>query len=45
MAEANREVKAVIIGGGPAGLTAGRELIKFGHRPTVLEKTAAKVYH
>ena len=37
MTEANREV--VIIGGGPAGLTAGRELIKFGHRPTVLEKT------
>jgi len=39
MAEANREVKAVIIGGGPAGLTAGRELIKFGQRPTILEKT------
>ena len=37
MTEANRKV--VIIGGGPAGLTAGRELIKFGHRPTVLEKT------
>jgi len=28
----------VIIGGGPAGLTAGRELTKFGDRPTVLEK-------
>jgi protoporphyrinogen oxidase len=37
MTEANREV--VIIGAGPAGLTAGRELIKLGHRPTVLEKT------
>jgi len=38
MAEAQREVRPVIIGGGPAGLTAGRELVKFGHRPTVLEK-------
>ena len=28
----------VIIGGGPAGLTAARELTKFGDRPTVLEK-------
>ena len=29
----------MIIGGGPAGLTAGRELTKFGHPPTVVEKT------
>jgi protoporphyrinogen oxidase len=28
----------VIIGGGPAGLTAAYELVKRGHRPVVLEK-------
>jgi protoporphyrinogen oxidase len=33
------ERQVVIIGGGPAGLTAGRELTKFGRRPTILEKT------
>ncbi len=39
MTEPGLERRVVIIGGGPAGLTAGRELTKFGHRPTVLEKT------
>ncbi len=28
----------IVIGGGPAGLTAAYELTKFGQRPTVLEK-------
>ncbi len=39
MTEAGPERQVVIIGGGPAGLTAARELTKFGHRPTVVEKT------
>lgn len=30
--------KFVIIGGGPAGLTAGYELLKHGHKPVVFEK-------
>jgi protoporphyrinogen oxidase len=29
----------VVIGGGPAGLTAGYQLTKEGHAPTVVEKT------
>ncbi len=32
------EKQVVIIGGGPAGLTAGYELTKFDLRPVVLEK-------
>jgi protoporphyrinogen oxidase len=38
MTETAHPRNVVIIGGGPAGLTAGRELTKFGDRPTVLEK-------
>ena len=33
-------MRVVIIGAGPAGLTAGRELARLGLRPTVVEKTA-----
>jgi protoporphyrinogen oxidase len=32
--------KIVVIGGGPAGLTAGREMLKFGHHPIVVEKAS-----
>lgn len=35
--------KVVIIGGGPAGLTAAYELAKCGYYPIVLEKDAAYV--
>ena len=38
MTDSAQPRSVVIIGGGPAGLTAGRELTKFGDRPTVLEK-------
>jgi len=38
MTDASSNKHVVIIGAGPAGLTAGRELAKFGHRPTVVEK-------
>ena len=31
--------KVAIIGGGPAGLTAARELARLGYRPTILEAT------
>ena len=40
MTEPVRERQVVIIGAGPAGLTAGRELTKLGDRPTIVEKTA-----
>ncbi len=33
-----RNPKVVVLGGGPAGLTAAYELIKHGHKPVVLEK-------
>jgi protoporphyrinogen oxidase len=33
-------MRVVIIGAGPAGLTAGRVLARLGLRPTVVEKTA-----
>lgn len=36
----NSERKYVIIGGGPAGLTAAYQLVKLGHKPVVLEKDA-----
>ncbi|HKC09107.1 MAG TPA: NAD(P)/FAD-dependent oxidoreductase [Methylomirabilota bacterium] len=39
MTDSPAQRKIVIIGGGPAGLTAGREMLKFGHHPTVVEKT------
>jgi protoporphyrinogen oxidase len=32
------ERQFVVVGGGPAGLTAAYELTKFGHRPIVFEK-------
>ena len=32
------ERQFVVVGGGPAGLTAAYELTKFGHRPVVFEK-------
>ncbi len=38
LVRANGTKRVIIIGGGPAGLTAGYELIKFGLTPTVLEK-------
>ena len=38
MSESSLHRNIVVIGAGPAGLTAGRELTKFGHRPTVVEK-------
>ena len=34
----NGERKFVVVGGGPAGLTAAYELTKFWHRPIVFEK-------
>jgi protoporphyrinogen oxidase len=37
-AQESAEKQVVVIGGGPAGLTAGYELTKFDLRPTVLEK-------
>jgi protoporphyrinogen oxidase len=41
MTEANvAEKQVVVIGGGPAGLTAGYELTKFDVRPVVLEKAS-----
>src|SRR6266852_10004639 len=36
--EESAEKQVVVIGGGPAGLTAGYELTKFDLRPVVLEK-------
>ncbi len=36
--ECRSDRQIVIIGAGPAGLTAAYELIKFNHRPIVLEK-------
>ena len=36
--EGAAEKQVVVIGGGPAGLTAGYELTKFDLRPLVLEK-------
>jgi protoporphyrinogen oxidase len=36
--EQTTDKHVVIIGGGPAGLTAAYELVKYGLRPTVLEK-------
>src|SRR5215471_4549636 len=39
MTEDNKgERQFVVVGGGPAGLTAAYELTKFGHRPIVFEK-------
>src|SRR5262245_42953684 len=37
-ADQSAEKQVVVIGGGPAGLTAGYELAKFDLRPVVLEK-------
>jgi protoporphyrinogen oxidase len=37
--EREGEPQVVVIGAGPAGLTAAYELTRFGLRPTVLEKT------
>lgn len=33
--------RIAIVGGGPAGLAAARELARYGHRPTVFEKYAS----
>lgn len=38
--EMSTQRKYVIIGGGPAGLTAAYQLVKLGHKPIVLEKDA-----
>lgn len=38
MADETEHEQVVIIGAGPAGLTAGRELAALGYRPVVLEK-------
>ena len=38
MTDHEGEKRVVVIGGGPAGLTAARELAKLGLRPTILEK-------
>ena len=40
MAARKNDDQVVIIGGGPAGLTAAYELIKAGRRACVLEKDA-----
>ena len=43
--ETTPEKQFVVIGGGPAGLTAAYELTRFNFRPIVLEKRELKPFH